>query len=196
MSVSLTTSFFVRPEERERAVLLDQEIKAQEERQRQLEEKMAIEEQNNEERVRQVIQKMEEEMFVQQQETKRAMDSKLREQAALTEKDFQEKAKQMACEVEQLRRNNKEEEERKSRVFAQMIADQEQRNAQNMEVLRQQHRQQMEAINSRPRPSSSSCSIQWNVLTVVVHCLYRIHNYYNLTENKVQFIVFTENTHM
>ncbi len=137
---------------------------------------MAIEEQNNEERVRQVIQKMEEEMFVQQQETKRAMDSKLREQAALTEKDFQEKAKQMACEVEQLRRNNKEEEERKSRVFAQMIADQEQRNAQNMEVLRQQHRQQMEAINSRPRPSSSSCSIQWNVLTVVVHCLYRILN--------------------
>ncbi len=42
----------------------------------------------------------------------------------------------MACEVEQLRRNNKEEEERKSRVFAQMIADQEQRNAQNMEVMK------------------------------------------------------------
>lgn len=123
---------------------------------------MAIEEQNNEERVRQVIQKMEEEMFVQQQETKRAMDSKLREQAALMEKGFQERANKMASEVEQLRRNNKEVEERKSREFAKMIADQEQRNAQNMEVLRQQHRQQMDAINSRPRPrpASRSCSIQ------------------------------------
>ncbi|KTG02992.1 hypothetical protein cypCar_00006003, partial [Cyprinus carpio] len=147
-------------EERERAVLLEQEIKAQEERQRQLEEKMEIEEQNNEERVRQVIQKMEEEMSFQQQETQRAMDSKLREQAALMEKGFQEKANKMSSEIEQLRRNNKEVEDRKSREFAQMIADQERRNAQNLEVLRQQHRQQMEAINSRPRPSSRGCSIQ------------------------------------
>ncbi|KTF77466.1 hypothetical protein cypCar_00044638 [Cyprinus carpio] len=147
-------------EERERAVLLEQEIKAQEERQRQLKEKMVIEEQNNEERVRQVIQKMEEEMSFQQQETQRAMDSKLREQAALMEKGFQEKANKMASEIEELRRNNKEVEDRKSREFAQMIADQERRNAENMEVLRQQHRQQMEAINSRPRPSSGGCSIQ------------------------------------
>uniref|UniRef100_A0A8C2IZR1 GB1/RHD3-type G domain-containing protein n=1 Tax=Cyprinus carpio TaxID=7962 RepID=A0A8C2IZR1_CYPCA len=146
--------------ERERAVLLEQEIKAQEERQRQLKEKMVIEEQNNEERVRQVIQKMEEEMSFQQQETQRAMDSKLREQAALMEKGFQEKANKMSSEIEQLRRNNKEVEDRKSREFAQMIADQERRNAQNLEVLRQQHRQQMEAINSRPRPSSRGCSIQ------------------------------------
>ncbi|XP_026099338.1 guanylate-binding protein 1-like [Carassius auratus] len=147
-------------EERERAVLLEQEIKAQEEKQRQLEEKMEIEEQNNEERVRQVIQKMEEEMSFQQQETQRAMDSKLREQAALMEKGFQEKANKMASEIEQLRRNNKEVEDRKSRVFAQMIADQERRNAQNLEVLRQQHRRQMQAINNRPRPSSGGCSIQ------------------------------------
>ncbi|XP_016325912.1 guanylate-binding protein 2-like isoform X2 [Sinocyclocheilus anshuiensis] len=147
-------------EERERAVLLEQEMKAQEERQRQLEEKMVIEEQNNEERVRQVIQKMEEEMFVQQQETKRAMDSKLREQAALMEKGFQENANKMASEIEQLRRKNKEVEDRKSRELAKMIADQERRNAQSMEVLRQQHRQQVEAINSRPRPASRSCSIQ------------------------------------
>ncbi len=115
---------------------------------------------NNEERVRQVIQKMEEEMFVQQQETKRAMDRKLREQAALMEKGFQERANKMVCEREELRRKNKEVDERKSREIAKMIADQEQRNAQNMEVLSQQHRQQMDAINSRPRPASRSCSIQ------------------------------------
>uniref|UniRef100_A0A672N480 Guanylate-binding protein 1-like n=1 Tax=Sinocyclocheilus grahami TaxID=75366 RepID=A0A672N480_SINGR len=147
-------------EERERAVLLEQEMKAQEQRQHQLEEKMVIEEQNNEERVRQVIQKVEEEMFVQQQETKRAMDSKLREQAALMEKGFQENANKMASEIEQLRRRNKEVEDSKSRELAKMIADQERRNTQSMEVLRQQHRQQMEAINSRPRPASRSCSIQ------------------------------------
>uniref|UniRef100_A0A672KRN2 Guanylate-binding protein 3-like n=1 Tax=Sinocyclocheilus grahami TaxID=75366 RepID=A0A672KRN2_SINGR len=111
-------------EERERAVLLEQEMKAQEQRQHQLEEKMVIEEQNNEERVRQVIQKMEEEMFVQQQETKHAMDSKLREQAALMEKGFQENANKMASEIEQLRRRNKEVEDSKSRELAKMIADQ------------------------------------------------------------------------
>ncbi len=87
------------------------------------------------------------------------MDRKLREQAALMKKGFQERANKMVCEREQLRRKNKEVEERKSREFAKMIADQEQINAQNMEVLCQQQRQQMDAINSRPRPASRSCSL-------------------------------------
>ncbi|XP_077065789.1 guanylate-binding protein 4-like [Siphateles boraxobius] len=149
-------------EERERAVLLEQEIIAQEERQRQLEEKMETEQQNNEERVRQVIERMEKEMSRQQQETKRAMESKLREQSALMEKGFQEKADRMAWEIKELTRKNAVVEESTSRKYAQMISDQQRRNEQNMEVLRQQHRQQMQAINSRPRPASrsSSCSIQ------------------------------------
>ncbi|XP_057184930.1 guanylate-binding protein 6-like [Triplophysa rosa] len=144
-------------EERERTVLLEQEIKAQEERQHQLEEKMEIEQQNNEERLRQVIQKMEDEMFLQQQETKLAMESKLRDQTVLVEKGFQEKANSMAQEIEELKRKNVEVEKRTSRSYAQMIADQERRNAQNMEVLRQQDQQQMHAINSRPRPRSGCC---------------------------------------
>ncbi|KAL0961713.1 hypothetical protein UPYG_G00330730 [Umbra pygmaea] len=148
-------------EERERAVLLEQEMKAQEERQRQLEEKMATEQQNNEDRVRQVIERMEEEMSRQQQETQRAMESKLREQSALMEKGFQEKADRMTWEIQELRRKNAEVEESTSRKYAQMISDQQQRNEQNMEVLRQQQKQQMQAINSRPRPASRpSCSIQ------------------------------------
>ncbi|XDV25998.1 hypothetical protein PO909_029814, partial [Leuciscus waleckii] len=148
-------------EERERAVLLEQEIIAQEERQRQLEEKMETEQQNNEERVRQVIERMEEEMSRQQQETKRAMESKLREQSALMEKGFQEKADRMTWEIKELKRKNAEVEESTSAKYAQMISDQQRRNEQNMEVLRQQHRQQMQAINSRPRPASrSTCSIQ------------------------------------
>ncbi|KAK7122120.1 hypothetical protein R3I93_023056 [Phoxinus phoxinus] len=148
-------------EERERAVLLEQEMIAQEERQRQLEEKMKTEQQNNEERARQIMLRKQEEMSRQQQETKRAMESKQREQAALLEKSFQEKADRMARESAELQRKNAEQEEIAARTYAQMIADQQQRNEQNMEVLRQQHIQQMQAIHYRPRPrSESSCSIQ------------------------------------
>lgn len=147
-------------EEREKAVLLEQEIITQEERQRQLEEKMKTEQQNNEERVRQVIERMADEMSRQQQETKRAMESKLKEQSALMEKGFQEKADRMAWEIAELTRKNAEAEERVSRKYSQVILDQQRRNEQSMEVLRQQHHQQMQAINSRPRPASQSCSIQ------------------------------------
>nr|XP_055045677.1 guanylate-binding protein 1-like isoform X1 [Misgurnus anguillicaudatus] len=147
-------------EERERAVLLEQEIKAQEEKQRHLEEKMEIERQNNEERMRQVIQMMEDEMFLQKQETERAMESKLREKAALMEKGFQEKADKMAREIDELRRKNAEAVAGTSRSYSQMIENQQRRHDQNMEALRQQHRQQMEQINRRPRCSTPRCSIQ------------------------------------
>lgn len=122
---------------------------------------METEQQNNEERVRQVIERMEEEMSRQQQETKRAMESKLREQSDLMEKGFEAKADRMTWEINELKRKNAEVEESASRKYAQMISDQQRRNEQNMEVLRQQHAQQMQAINNRPRPASrSSCSIQ------------------------------------
>ncbi|RXN38378.1 zinc finger BED domain-containing 1-like protein [Labeo rohita] len=135
-------------EERERADLLQQKNKAQDERQRQLEMKMVTEQQNNEERVRQITQKMNTEMLLQKQEMNRAMDSKLREKTVMMERGFQEKANQMNWEIQELRRKNNEAEERKSREFAQLIANMEQRNAQNMEVLRQQHREQIAAIYS------------------------------------------------
>ncbi|XP_016411484.1 GTPase IMAP family member 7-like [Sinocyclocheilus rhinocerous] len=79
-------------EETEKAVILEQEIKAKEEEQRQLLEKMDAERRSNEERMRQMREKMDEEMRLQREEVERAMDSKLREQAALLEKGFQEKA--------------------------------------------------------------------------------------------------------
>ncbi|KAI2645841.1 Guanylate-binding protein 1 [Labeo rohita] len=147
-------------EEREKAVLLEQKNKAQDERQRQLEMKMVTEQKNNEERVRQITQKMNTEMLLQRQEMNRAMDSKLWEKTAMMERGFQEKANQMNWEIQELRRKNNEAEERKSRESAQLIANIERRNAQNMEALRQQHREQIAAINSRPRHQSSSCSIQ------------------------------------
>uniref|UniRef100_A0A671KI52 Guanylate-binding protein 1-like n=1 Tax=Sinocyclocheilus anshuiensis TaxID=1608454 RepID=A0A671KI52_9TELE len=93
---------------KEKAILLEQEIKAKEEAQRQLLEKMEAERQSNEERMRQMKEKMDEEMRLQREEAERAMDSKLREQAALLEKGFQEKADRMSQEMEVFKRQNTE----------------------------------------------------------------------------------------
>uniref|UniRef100_A0A672L8E8 Guanylate-binding protein 1-like n=1 Tax=Sinocyclocheilus grahami TaxID=75366 RepID=A0A672L8E8_SINGR len=95
------------PEEREKAVLLAQEINTKEQKQRQLEEKMEAERRSNEERMKQMREKMDEEMRLQREEAERAMDSKLREQAALLDKGFQEKADRMSEEMEDFRRKNK-----------------------------------------------------------------------------------------
>uniref|UniRef100_A0A8C2FIH0 GB1/RHD3-type G domain-containing protein n=1 Tax=Cyprinus carpio TaxID=7962 RepID=A0A8C2FIH0_CYPCA len=89
-------------EETEKAVLLEQEIKVKEEKQRQLEEKMEAERRSNEERMRQMKEKMDEEMKLQREEAEHAMESKLREQAALLEKGFKEKADRMNEEMEDL----------------------------------------------------------------------------------------------
>uniref|UniRef100_A0A671KJF9 Guanylate-binding protein 1-like n=1 Tax=Sinocyclocheilus anshuiensis TaxID=1608454 RepID=A0A671KJF9_9TELE len=103
---------------KEKAILLEQEIKAKEEAQRQLLEKMEAERQSNEERMRQMKEKMDEEMRLQREEAERAMDSKLREQAALLEKGFQEKADRMSQEMEVFKRQNTEAESNRAREFA------------------------------------------------------------------------------
>uniref|UniRef100_A0A671Q3J3 Guanylate-binding protein 6-like n=1 Tax=Sinocyclocheilus anshuiensis TaxID=1608454 RepID=A0A671Q3J3_9TELE len=104
---------------KEKAILLEQEIKAKEEAQRQLLEKMEAERQSNEERMRQMKEKMDEEMRLQREEAERAMDSKLREQAALLEKGFQEKADRMSQEMEEFKRQNAEAEKCVCEVSAQ-----------------------------------------------------------------------------
>ncbi|KAI2647133.1 Guanylate-binding protein 1 [Labeo rohita] len=88
--------------------------------QRQLEKMMATEQQKNEERVRQITQKMNMEMLCQKQEMNRAMDSKLKEQAAMMESGFQEKANQMNWEIQELRRKNNEAEERRFTEFEEL----------------------------------------------------------------------------
>ncbi|KAI2646728.1 Guanylate-binding protein 1 [Labeo rohita] len=128
--------------------------------QRQLEKMMATEQQKNEERVRQITQKMNMEMLCQKQEMNRAMDSKLKEQAAMMESGFQEKANQMNWEIQELRRKNNEAEERRFTEFEELVVNIDRRNAQNMEMMRQQNRELIAAINNRPRHESSSCSIQ------------------------------------
>ncbi|XP_016405807.1 guanylate-binding protein 1-like, partial [Sinocyclocheilus rhinocerous] len=154
------------PEEREKAVLLAQEINTMEQKQRQLEEKMEAERRSNEERMRQMREKMDEEMRLQREEAERAMDSKLREQAALLDKGFQEKADRMSEEMEDFRRKNKNAEKESQKLFEKMIANMNKRHAETMNLMKRQHSEQMEAIMSMPKPSSDSSALVLRLLLI------------------------------
>uniref|UniRef100_A0A8C2K158 GB1/RHD3-type G domain-containing protein n=1 Tax=Cyprinus carpio TaxID=7962 RepID=A0A8C2K158_CYPCA len=146
-------------EETEKAILLEQEIKAKEEEQRQLQEKMEAEKQSNEERMRQMKEKMDEEIRLQREEAERAMDSKLREQAALMEKGFQEKADRMSQEMEEFKRQNAEAESNRAREFAELLENSNKRHEESMAMMMQQHREQMNALQKQmsARPSGGCC---------------------------------------
>ncbi|XP_050975411.1 guanylate-binding protein 1-like [Labeo rohita] len=147
-------------EETEKAVLLEQEIKAKEETQRQLEEKMEAEKQSNEERIRQMKEKMDEEMRLQREEAQRAMDSKLREQTALLEKGFQEKADRMSQEMEEFKRQNTEAESNRAREFAELLENSNKRHEESMAMMMKQHSEQMRALQQQMSSrSSGGCCI-------------------------------------
>ncbi|XP_016115678.1 guanylate-binding protein 2-like [Sinocyclocheilus grahami] len=135
--------------ETEKAVLLAQEIKAKEEEQRQLLEKMEAERQSNEERMKQMKAKMDEEMRLQREEAERAMDSNLREQATLLEKGFQEKAERMSQEIEESKRQNAEAESNRAREFAELLENSNKRHEESMAMMMQQHREQMKALQQQ-----------------------------------------------
>ncbi|ROL49853.1 Guanylate-binding protein 1 [Anabarilius grahami] len=146
-------------EEREKAVLLAQEINAKEQKQQQLEEKMEAERRSNEERMRQMKEKMDEELRLQREEADRAMDSKLKEQADLLEKGFKEKADRMTKEIEDFRSKNKEAEKESDKMFKKMIENMNNRHAETMNLMMRQHSEQMKAIMSMPRPKSDSSMV-------------------------------------
>ncbi|XP_039509528.1 guanylate-binding protein 1-like [Pimephales promelas] len=146
-------------EERDKAVLLAQEINTKEQKQRQLEEKMEAERRSNEERMRQMREKMDEEIRLQREEAERAMDSKLREQKDLLEKGFKEKADMMTKEMEDFRKKNKEAEMKSDQLFKNMIENMNKRHDETMKLMTRQHGEQMKAIMSMPRPKSDSSSL-------------------------------------
>ncbi|XP_048011473.1 guanylate-binding protein 1-like isoform X2 [Megalobrama amblycephala] len=145
-------------EEREKAALLQQEIKATEEKLRQLEEKMEAERQSNEERMRQMKVKMDEELRLQREEAERAMDSKLREQADLLEKGFKDMADRMSQEMEEFKRQNSEAESNRAREFAEMFKNIFKTHEQTIAMMMQQHKEQIEAIH-KMNARSSGCFI-------------------------------------
>uniref|UniRef100_A0A672KPA1 Guanylate-binding protein 2-like n=1 Tax=Sinocyclocheilus grahami TaxID=75366 RepID=A0A672KPA1_SINGR len=126
----------------------------------QLQEKMEAERQSNEERMIQMKEKMDEEMRLQREEAQRAMDSKLREQAALLEKGFQEKADRMSQEMEEFKRQNAEAESNRVREFAELLENSSKRNEESMAMMMQQHREQMKALQQQMRArSAGGCCI-------------------------------------
>ncbi|XP_073693972.1 guanylate-binding protein 4-like [Garra rufa] len=146
-------------EGKEKAVLLKQEIKAKEEKQRQLEEKMETERQINEERMRQMKKKMDEEIRLQKEETERAIESKLREKTDLLEKGFKEKAEMMSKEIEEFKRQSTEAETYRNKELALMLENSNKRHEETMAMMMEQHREQMMAIQKMNQRSSADCCI-------------------------------------
>ncbi|XP_016113811.1 guanylate-binding protein 2-like [Sinocyclocheilus grahami] len=117
------------------------------------------ERQINEDRMRQMKEKMDEEMRLQREEANRAMDSKLREQAVLLKKGFQEKAERMSQEMEVFKRQNAEAESNRAREFAELLENSSKRQEESMAMMMQQHREQMKALQQQmsARPSGRCC---------------------------------------
>ncbi|RXN09849.1 guanylate-binding 1-like protein [Labeo rohita] len=149
----------MKAEEKEKAALLHQEIKAKEEKQRQLEEKMEAERQSNEERMRQMKEKMDEEMRLQREEFERAMDCKLREQADLLKKGFKEKADRMRQEIEEFKKRSTEPETNRAKEFAVNLENGSRRHEETMAEIMQNHREQMMEIQKKNINSSVDCCI-------------------------------------
>lgn len=109
--------------------------------------------------------KNDEEMRLLREENKHAMDSKLREQADLLEKGFNEKADRMSQEIEELKRRSYEAQSNKAGEFAAILENSNRRHEEFMAMMMQQHREQMKAIQEKKpienteADSSGSCCI-------------------------------------
>ncbi|XP_056604473.1 guanylate-binding protein 1-like isoform X2 [Triplophysa dalaica] len=141
-------------EEREKAVLLAQEINTKEKKQQLLEEEMEAQRHSNEESIKEMMKKMDEEMKLQKEEFRCATESKLKEKAALLEMDFREKAERMSKEIEDFRRKNEEAEKKSDKLFKKMIKNINKKHDETMKLMMREHNEKMKAIMSMPRPSS------------------------------------------
>uniref|UniRef100_A0A8C4YFC0 GB1/RHD3-type G domain-containing protein n=1 Tax=Gopherus evgoodei TaxID=1825980 RepID=A0A8C4YFC0_9SAUR len=90
-------------EEKQKAELLEQQRKAAEEKQLQTEQLMKDQERSHQENVKQLEAKVAEELASARQEAERALQSKLKEQEAMLQKGFAEKARLMEDEISGLR---------------------------------------------------------------------------------------------
>ncbi|XP_063069103.1 guanylate-binding protein 2-like [Engraulis encrasicolus] len=155
-------------EEQQRAAVMHQEVRAAQEQQRVLEEKMEAERVNGEERVRQLMMKMESDMERQHQQNEQAMQAKLREQAILLEQNFQGKAERLNQEMEEVRKSAAESERERSREFRERMEAMDRRHDDAMEMMKKQQEQlqeQQRIMNERLPPKQeeddddSSCVI-------------------------------------
>ncbi|XP_051555412.1 guanylate-binding protein 1-like [Myxocyprinus asiaticus] len=95
-------------EEKERASLMEQRCKEEEEKRIESERMMEIEKVRQEDRMRQMEEKFNHEMQQKQQEMDRALESKLKEQEELLNKGFKEKADFLEEEIKNLKKKKEE----------------------------------------------------------------------------------------
>ncbi|XP_030641365.1 guanylate-binding protein 1-like [Chanos chanos] len=104
----LTENEKMMQEERERTALMEQRVKAEQEKKEKMEKSIEEVRRSYEERMKQMEEKMEEERHQQQKEMELAIESKLKEQSNLLEKGFKEKADLLNEEIQQLRKEKSE----------------------------------------------------------------------------------------
>ncbi|GAA6103467.1 guanylate-binding protein 1-like isoform X1 [Tachysurus ichikawai] len=90
--------------EKEQQALLEQQCKAEHEQKKELEQLMKEEKVSHQQRLQQLEKKFEDEKHQQQQELNIALESKLAEQKDFIQKGFDEKAKLLGLEIEQLKK--------------------------------------------------------------------------------------------
>ncbi|XP_034170575.2 guanylate-binding protein 1 [Pangasianodon hypophthalmus] len=105
-------------EEKEQAALLQQQCKVEQEKKMELEQLMHEQKVHHEQRLEQVMRKFEEEKLQQQEELDIALESKLNEQKQLLQNGFEERAKLMELEIEQLK---KEKDKQSGSIFKDCI---------------------------------------------------------------------------
>ncbi|KAA0721327.1 Guanylate-binding protein 3 [Triplophysa tibetana] len=108
-------------EEQMKAALLNQKIQANEVKQQQLEWRMDAERRSYEERMKQMKEKMDEEMKLHKMQAEHAMESKLKEQAALLTQGFKERSDRMTREIEGLKMQSAFSQCNREREFAMMM---------------------------------------------------------------------------
>lgn len=93
-------------EEKEKASLMEQKCKEEEEKRIESERMLEVEKERQEDRMKQMEKKFNYEMQQQQQEMDRALESKLKEQEELLQKGFKEKADLLGEEIQKLKKEN------------------------------------------------------------------------------------------
>lgn len=104
-------------EEKEKAALLEQIRREEEERQTERDHMRQAEQERQEERMRQMEEKFNKEMEQQREEIDRALESKLREQEDLLNKGFREKAELLKEEIKNLKEQQGEKDDFKKFIY-------------------------------------------------------------------------------
>ncbi|XP_041922073.1 guanylate-binding protein 1-like [Alosa sapidissima] len=176
-------------EEREKALILEQKVKADEEEKHRLEAKMKADRESFEENIKQIAENKEKEMSRSQEESERALKSKVREQREMLDTGHAAQAEMLKLEIEESRRKHEESQALQARQHELMLENlrnerqtQEQKHDQAMTQMnlqheqtltemRNQHEQVMATIQAEKESQETMQAIRENNLAMETHKL-------------------------